>query len=44
MSAWLDRLYRWVWRVPACGPDGCYCRRTCSWMIGVDPADWRGRA
>lgn len=34
----LDALYRRLWRVPACGPDGCYCRRTCLWMLVIDPA------
>lgn len=37
----LDRLYRTSLRLPACGPDGCYCRRSCSWMIGLDPQEFR---
>lgn len=25
---------------PACGPNGCYCRDTCSWLVGVSPEEW----
>ena len=33
MSALLDRLYRWLWRVPECRPGACYCRRSCALMV-----------
>ena len=35
LSAWLDRLHARYYEVPPCGPEGCYCRRTCSWILGV---------
>lgn len=41
LSAFLDRVYAWVYRTPACGPEGCACRRTCSWLMGVPPVDWK---
>lgn len=33
----LDRLYARFWRLPACVPGHCYCRRTCVAMLGEDP-------
>lgn len=33
MSAFLDRLYRWLFRLPVCIPGHCYCRRTCISLI-----------
>ncbi len=33
MSAFLDRLYRRFFRLPACTPGHCYCRRTCICLI-----------
>jgi hypothetical protein len=33
MSALLDRLYQWFWRVPDCTPGNCYCRRTCAYIL-----------
>ena len=33
----LDRLHRSLWGYPECGRDGCYCRRSCLWALGIDP-------
>lgn len=33
MSALLDRIYRWFFRLPVCTPGNCYCRRTCICLI-----------
>lgn len=40
-TQFLDAVHRRVFQLPACGPDGCYCRRTCSWLVGISPDDWR---
>lgn len=29
----LDRLYRWLYRLPECKPGRCCCRRTCICLI-----------
>jgi hypothetical protein len=29
----MDRLYRWVWRLPECRAGHCYCRRGCVCMV-----------
>lgn len=29
----IDRAHRAVLGLPQCGPEGCYCRRTCGWAF-----------
>lgn len=41
VALWLDRLHRFVWRLPECSPFGCYCRQICLWLYDVDPQTGR---